>query len=57
MRYYPDITPVLQAKARRRAVVAKLSFGEKIEMMEALRERVAPLKRAREARESRRAKT
>jgi hypothetical protein len=47
---YPDISDILKAKAERRRDVARRSFGEKIAMMEALRERVAPLKRAREQR-------
>jgi hypothetical protein len=40
----------LAMKEKARKVRRKLSFGEKIERMEALRERLAPLKRAREAR-------
>jgi hypothetical protein len=44
----------LAQKARARKYRAKLSFGEKIERMEALRERLRPLK---EAREERRRKT
>jgi len=47
---YPDISDILKAKAERRRDVARRSFGEKIAMMEALRDRVAPLKRAREQR-------
>ncbi len=47
---YPDISGILKAKAERRRDIARRSFGEKIAMMEALRERVAPLKRARERR-------
>jgi hypothetical protein len=47
---YPDISDILKAKAERRRDIARRSFGEKIAMMEALRERVAPLKRARERR-------
>jgi len=47
---YPDISDILKAKAERRRDVARRSFGEKIAMMEALRERVAPFKRAREQR-------
>jgi hypothetical protein len=47
---YPDISDILQAKADRRRDIARRSFGEKIAMMEALRERVAPFKRLRERR-------
>jgi hypothetical protein len=47
---YPDISDILKAKAERRRDIARRSFGEKIAMMEALRERVAPFKRAREKR-------
>lgn len=44
----------LAQKAKARKYRTKLSFGEKIERMEALRERLRPLK---EAREERRRKT
>jgi hypothetical protein len=47
---YPDIFDILKAKAERRRDIARRSFGEKVAMMEALRERVAPLRRAREQR-------
>jgi len=40
---HPDISDILKAKAERRRDIARRSFGEKIAMMEALRERVAPL--------------
>lgn len=40
----------LKQKAQARKIRRKLSFGEKIERMEALRERLRPLKEAREAR-------
>jgi hypothetical protein len=49
-----DINPVvldmLARKARRRAELAHMSFGEKIALMEALRARLTPFKRVREAR-------
>ena len=54
---YPDISDILKAKAERRRDIAHRSFGEKIAMMEALRERLEPFKRAREARRAARAKT
>jgi hypothetical protein len=47
---YPDISDILKAKAERRREISRRSFGEKIAMMEALRERVAPFKRLREQR-------
>jgi hypothetical protein len=47
---FPDISDILARKAEGRREIARLSFGEKIAMMEALRERLEPLKRAREAR-------
>jgi hypothetical protein len=47
---YPDISDILYRKAEGRREIARRSFGEKIAMMEALRERVAPIKRAREQR-------
>lgn len=47
---YPDISDILARKAEGRVRLAKLPLGEKIARMEALRERVAPLKRLREER-------
>jgi len=47
---YPDISDILKRKAEGRREIAARSFGEKIAMMEALRERLAPFKRAREKR-------
>jgi hypothetical protein len=47
---FPDLSDLLARKAARRRANARRSFGEKIEMMEALRERLAPFKRAREER-------
>ena len=48
---------VSAARAEGRRRIARLSFGEKIAMMEALRERLEPLKRLREARQAKRNKT
>jgi hypothetical protein len=48
MTRYPDISDILAAKAAGRREVAKLSFGEKIAKVEALRERIQPLKAIRE---------
>ncbi len=47
---YPDVSDILKLKEAGRMALSKLSFGEKIERMEALRERLRPLKDAREAR-------
>ena len=47
---YPDISDILARKAEGRRAIARRTFGEKIAMVEALRERLAPLKRARERR-------
>jgi hypothetical protein len=47
---YPDIFDILARKAEGRRDIARRSFGEKIAMIEALRERLAPLKQARERR-------
>jgi hypothetical protein len=47
---YPDISDILKAKAEGRRDISRRTFGEKIAMMEALRERLAPFKRAREKR-------
>ena len=54
---FPDISDILARKAEGRREIARRSFGEKIAMMEALRERVEPMKRAREARQAKRKKT
>ena len=47
---YPDISDILARKAEGRRNRSKLSFGQKIALVEALRERLAPLKQAREKR-------
>ena len=47
---YPDISDILARKAEARRERSRRSFGEKIAMIEALRERLAPFKRAREKR-------
>lgn len=46
---YPDISDIIARKAAGRRAAARRSFAEKIAMVEALRERVEPLKQAREA--------
>jgi hypothetical protein len=47
---YPDISDILARKAEGRRDIAGRSFGEKVAMVERMRERLAPLKRAREQR-------
>lgn len=49
-RIYPDISDILARKdAERRALAAK-SFGQKLEILEAMRARVEPIRKARETR-------
>jgi hypothetical protein len=47
---YPDISDILARKAEGRRDAARRTFGEKIAWAEEMRERLAPLKRAREER-------
>ncbi|HTE36155.1 MAG TPA: hypothetical protein VK630_06385 [Reyranella sp.] len=47
---YPDISDVLERKKRGRERLAALSFSEKIRILEAMRERDAMIRRARETR-------
>ncbi len=47
---YPDVSDILARKAEARKEIASPSFAEKIAIIEAMRERVAPFKRAREQR-------
>lgn len=49
-RKYPDVSDILARKAEGRQDAAKRSFGEKIAWVEQMRERLAPLKHAREER-------
>jgi hypothetical protein len=48
---YPDVSDILARKAEGRAASRSRSFVEKITMMEALRDRLAPMKQLREHRE------
>lgn len=50
-RSYPDISDILARKAEGRRELASRSFGEKIEILEAMRARAEPIRRAREARQ------
>jgi hypothetical protein len=47
---YPDVWDILARKEERRREISRRSFGEKIAMVERLRERLAPLKQTREER-------
>ncbi len=47
---YPDISDILARKAQGKREASKRTFAEKIAMVEALNEKLAPLKAAREAR-------
>lgn len=49
-RNYPDISDILARKAEARKERAELSFADKIAIVERLRERVAPFRRARDER-------
>jgi len=49
------LAAALEQKERARKIRRKLSFGEKIERMERLRERLRPLKEAREVRRGKKA--
>jgi hypothetical protein len=44
---YPDISDLLRRKAEGRRNITALSFGEKIEMLEIMRDRISPLRDAR----------
>jgi hypothetical protein len=47
---YPDVSDILARKKEGRREISRRSLGEKIAMVEAMRERLAPLKRIREER-------
>jgi hypothetical protein len=49
-RLYPDVSDILARKAEGRRDIAAQSIAEKIDRLEALRARVEPIRRAREAR-------
>ncbi len=50
MSRYPDISDILARKAEGRRQLAALSYGEKLDILDALRARVEPIRRAREIR-------
>jgi hypothetical protein len=47
---YPDVSDILALKQEGRRAISRRSFGAKIAMVEAMRERLAPFKRFRERR-------
>jgi hypothetical protein len=49
---YPDLSEILARKASGRRQRASLSFAEKLDILDALRARVAPIVRAREIRKA-----
>ena len=51
---YPDVSDILARKKEGRREISRRSLGEKIAMVEAMRERLAPLKRIREERRANR---
>jgi hypothetical protein len=53
---YPDISDILAQKALWRRQRAALSFREKLDALDALRERVQPIVQARKLREEQRTK-
>jgi hypothetical protein len=53
---YPDVSDVLARKAAGRRERAALSFAEKLDILDALKQRLEPLVRARTGRAARRSK-
>jgi hypothetical protein len=53
---YPDISDILAEKASWRRQRAALSFAEKLDILDSLRKRVAPIVRARKARQAKRSR-
>lgn len=49
---YPDISDIIAQKARGRRERARLSFGEKLEILDKLRASIEPIVHARQARRS-----
>jgi hypothetical protein len=52
---YPDISDLIARKEVGRLNIKRLSFGQKIELMEELRHRLAPFRALRQARQQARA--
>ncbi len=53
-RVYPDVSDILARKEEGRRELAARSFGEKIDILEAMRARVEPIRKAREERRKKR---
>jgi hypothetical protein len=51
--HFPDISDILARKASGRRQQAALSFAEKLDILDSLKQRVEPLVQAREARRAR----
>lgn len=51
MNTYPDNSEIFARKSEGRKARARATFAEKLAAMDAMRERIAPLVRAREARQ------
>ena len=49
---YPDISDIIARKAKGRVERAHLSFGEKLDILDKLKDHVAPIVQARQARVS-----
>jgi hypothetical protein len=47
---YPDIADIVARKARGRVERARLSFGDKLDILDKLRDDIAPIAQARHAR-------
>lgn len=52
---YPDISDILARKAAGRQQSAQRSFAEKLDILDAMKERIAPLVRNRKLRDAQRA--
>ena len=51
-RKYPDISDILARKAEGRKELAKLSFAQKLAILDQMRARLAPFRKARERRQN-----
>jgi hypothetical protein len=49
MNRYPDISDIIDRKAEGRRALAALPFARKLEMIEQMRSRINPIRKAREA--------
>lgn len=51
-RHYPDISGILARKAKGRQESARLSFAEKLEILDKLKKQLEPINAARRSRQS-----